>query len=138
MRVFYLTTKPLVDLFNGLGNLILRPFGIPPAREGRPWPDFVPLGVTVADAAREAVHCGHTRLLLVDRDRGLEAPVGLIHVHDLLAATLDDETMGLRPLLRPLARIPSKTLVTELLKRMLRERRHMVLAATRTDGRWGC
>jgi len=33
MRVFYLTTKPLVDLFNGLGNLLLRPFGIPPASE---------------------------------------------------------------------------------------------------------
>jgi CBS domain containing-hemolysin-like protein len=33
MRVFYLLTKPVVDLFNGLGNLILKPFGIPPARE---------------------------------------------------------------------------------------------------------
>src|SRR5207248_3331153 len=33
MRAFYLATKPLVDLFNGLGNLVLRPFGIPPARE---------------------------------------------------------------------------------------------------------
>jgi len=33
MRLFYLLTKPLVDLFNGLGNLLLKPFGIPPARE---------------------------------------------------------------------------------------------------------
>jgi CBS domain containing-hemolysin-like protein len=33
MRVFYLVTKPLVDSFNGLGNLLLKPFGIPPARE---------------------------------------------------------------------------------------------------------
>jgi len=33
LRVFYLATKPLVDIFNGLGNLVLRPFGIPPARE---------------------------------------------------------------------------------------------------------
>jgi CBS domain containing-hemolysin-like protein len=33
MRVFYLATKPLVDGFNGLGNLVLKPFGIPPARE---------------------------------------------------------------------------------------------------------
>ncbi len=33
MRVFYLATKPLVDLFNGLGNLVLKPFGVPPARE---------------------------------------------------------------------------------------------------------
>ncbi len=33
MRVFYFLTKPLVDLFNGMGNLVLKPFGIPPARE---------------------------------------------------------------------------------------------------------
>jgi CBS domain containing-hemolysin-like protein len=33
MRVFYLLTKPFVDLFNGMGNLVLKPFGIPPARE---------------------------------------------------------------------------------------------------------
>jgi CBS domain containing-hemolysin-like protein len=33
MRGFYFLTKPLVDLFNGLGNLVLRPFGIPPAAE---------------------------------------------------------------------------------------------------------
>jgi CBS domain containing-hemolysin-like protein len=33
MRVFYLATKPVVDVFNGLGNALLRPFGIPPARE---------------------------------------------------------------------------------------------------------
>jgi CBS domain containing-hemolysin-like protein len=33
MRAFYLVTKPLVDLLNGMGNLVLRPFGIPPASE---------------------------------------------------------------------------------------------------------
>ncbi len=33
MRVFYLLTRPVVDLFNAMGNLLLRPFGIPPARE---------------------------------------------------------------------------------------------------------
>ena len=33
MRAFYIATKPLVDLFNGMGNLLLKPFGIPPARE---------------------------------------------------------------------------------------------------------
>lgn len=33
MRLFYISTKPFVDLFNWMGNLILRPFGIPPARE---------------------------------------------------------------------------------------------------------
>jgi CBS domain containing-hemolysin-like protein len=33
MRLFYLLTKPVVDLFNALGNLVLKPFGVPPARE---------------------------------------------------------------------------------------------------------
>ena len=33
MRAFYTVTKPLVDFFNGLGNLLLKPFGIPPASE---------------------------------------------------------------------------------------------------------
>jgi len=33
MRVFYLATKPVVDFFNFLGNLVLKPFGVPPASE---------------------------------------------------------------------------------------------------------
>ena len=33
MRVFYLATRPVVDLFNWMGNAVLRPFGIPPASE---------------------------------------------------------------------------------------------------------
>jgi CBS domain containing-hemolysin-like protein len=33
MRGFYLATRPVVDLFNAMGNLVLRPFGIPPASE---------------------------------------------------------------------------------------------------------
>jgi CBS domain containing-hemolysin-like protein len=33
MRGFYMATKPLVDLFNAMGNLVLKPFGVPPASE---------------------------------------------------------------------------------------------------------
>ena len=33
MRAFYLVTRPVVDLFNGMGNLLLKPFGVPPANE---------------------------------------------------------------------------------------------------------
>jgi CBS domain containing-hemolysin-like protein len=33
MRLFYPATKPLVDLLNSLGNVLLRPFHIPPARD---------------------------------------------------------------------------------------------------------
>jgi CBS domain containing-hemolysin-like protein len=35
MRSFYLATKPLVELFNAMGNLVLKPFGVPrPPRPG--------------------------------------------------------------------------------------------------------
>jgi CBS domain containing-hemolysin-like protein len=33
MRLFYLFTRPFVDFFNLLGNLVLKPFGVPPASE---------------------------------------------------------------------------------------------------------
>jgi CBS domain containing-hemolysin-like protein len=33
MRIFYYATKPLVDGLNALGNLVLKPFGVPPASE---------------------------------------------------------------------------------------------------------
>jgi CBS domain containing-hemolysin-like protein len=33
MRGFYFLTKPVVDLFNAMGNLVLKPFGVPPASE---------------------------------------------------------------------------------------------------------
>lgn len=35
MRAFYYATRPLVDAFNWMGNLVLKPFGIPPASEAR-------------------------------------------------------------------------------------------------------
>lgn len=31
MRGFYFLTKPVVDAFNAMGNLLLKPFGVPPA-----------------------------------------------------------------------------------------------------------
>ncbi|MEV4421795.1 hemolysin family protein [Patulibacter sp. NPDC049589] len=33
LRIFFLLTRPVVQLFNGMGNLLLKPFGIPPASE---------------------------------------------------------------------------------------------------------
>jgi CBS domain containing-hemolysin-like protein len=33
MRLFYFATKPLVEALNWLGNLVLKPFGVPPASE---------------------------------------------------------------------------------------------------------
>jgi CBS domain containing-hemolysin-like protein len=34
MRAFYFVTRPVVDGFNAMGNLVLKPFGVPPASEG--------------------------------------------------------------------------------------------------------
>jgi CBS domain containing-hemolysin-like protein len=175
MRVFYLATRPLVDFFNGLGNLLLLPFGIPPAREAGHVPhtesellellaesgdeglieaeeqqfaergfafadrhakdvmqprsaiDYVLLDAGTAGAAREALRSGHTRLPVCDRAGGLDAPLGLIHAHDLLAVALRRENIDLGELLRPLTRVPAHMPVTELLAQMRRERHHMVL-----------
>jgi len=33
MRMFYIATKPIVETLNWLGNLVLKPFGVPPASE---------------------------------------------------------------------------------------------------------
>lgn len=177
MRVFYLATKPLVDLLNGLGNLLLRPFGIPPAREvghaphteaellallaesekvglieaeeqqfarrGFAFADrrardvmqprraiaFVDVAAGVRAAARTALSSGHTRLPVCDGADGLDAPLGLVHIHDLLAAELEDGPSDLRELVRPLVRIAGTTAITELLTRMRDERRQMVLVA---------
>ena len=178
MRVFYLATKPLVDLFNGMGNLVLRPFGIPPAREVGHAPhseqellellaqsgehglidaeeqalaerglafaervardvmqprqaiEFVTLGTPTAEAARQAASARHTRLPVCDPELGLDAPWGLIHVHDLLAAVLGDPDVSLQSLLRPLPRVAPDTPVTDLLARMRDERIQMVLVGS--------
>lgn len=182
MRGFYFATKPLVDLFNGLGNVLLRPLGIPPAREvghaphsehellellaqsgeqglidseeqelaerGFAFADrrvldvmtpraeiqFLTLEIDVVQAARHAVESRHTRLPVCRRELGLDGPVGLVHAHDLLGAVVDRGSLTLGPLLRPLARVRDTTPVTELLRRMRGERRHMVLVV---DGRGG-
>jgi CBS domain containing-hemolysin-like protein len=175
MRVFYLATKPLVDLFNGLGNLILRPFGIPPAREAGHAPhsesellellaqsgeeglievdeqrlaergfafaerraadvmqprtaiDFVFVDVDPAEASRTALRSGRTRLPVCRRESGIDGPLGLVHVYDLLAVALLGETVELGELMRPLALVSQRMPVTALLARMRDERRHMVL-----------
>jgi CBS domain containing-hemolysin-like protein len=175
MRVFYLATKPLVDLFNGLGNLILRPFGIPPAREAGHAPhsesellellaqsgeeglievdeqrlaergfafadgqaadvmqprsaiDFVFVDVDSTEASRTALRSGRTRLPVCRRDSGIDGPLGLVHVYDLLAVALQGQTVELGELMRPLALVSQRTPVTALLARMRDERRHMVL-----------
>jgi CBS domain containing-hemolysin-like protein len=177
LRVFYLATKPLVDVFNGLGNLVLRPFGIPPAREVGHAPhsegellellaesrdhgliedeeqelaergfafadrtasdvmqprgqiEFLSVDVGVEQASRHVVRSRHTRLPVCERTRGLDAPLGLVHTHDLLAAAIDSEPVELGDLLRPLARVPATIPVTDLLRRMRDERREMVLVA---------
>jgi CBS domain containing-hemolysin-like protein len=63
MRLFYVATRPVVDLFNELGNLLLRPFGIPPAREvGHAPPSEDELHELLREAARQG---------LIDRDEQL-------------------------------------------------------------------
>ncbi|MGH2893280.1 MAG: hemolysin family protein [Solirubrobacteraceae bacterium] len=177
LRAFYVVTKPVVDLLNGMGNLLLRPFGIPPARESGYAPhterelrsllaqshalgmiepgehhiaergfefaerrvrevmrprgeiEFVTVDDSIQDAARRAIRVGHTRLPVCTPDRGLDAPLGLVHAQDLLKAILERPDVSLEQLMRPLIRVSEATLVSELLAQMRRERRHMALVA---------
>src|SRR5918995_3450862 len=134
MRVFYLCAKPLVDLFNGMGNLLLKPFGVPPAREAGHAPVsedelrlllresaaggeieeegqrltenvltfgdrrvrevmrprgrivFVTTDADLEQAVALVRESGLTRLPLCEADKGLDAPVGLLHVKDMLVS----------------------------------------------------
>lgn len=91
--------------------------------------EFVTSDETLQAAARHAVKVGHTRLPLCAPDRGLDAPLGLIHAQDLLEATLERPDVPLEQLARPLGRVSEATLVAELLSQMRQQRRHMVLVA---------
>ncbi|MDQ3676263.1 MAG: hemolysin family protein [Actinomycetota bacterium] len=177
MRAFYLASKPVVDLFNAMGNVLLKPFGIPPASEAghaphsegelralllqsqdeglidrtdreltenvfafgdcrareimspRPQIDFVSTDDDVQGVARRAMTSGHTRLPLCEPDGGLEAPVGVIHVKDLLEAILDQRDVSLADVARPLARVSESTLLSELMRDLRRRHQHIALVA---------
>jgi CBS domain containing-hemolysin-like protein len=173
MRVFYMLTKPLVDLFNGMGNLLLKPFGIPPAREAGHAPvsedelrtlvresaaggeihadeqrftdNVLTFGdrrvrevmiprhrvtyVSTEDSFAEVVatvrDSGLTRLPLCRADRGLDAPIGLLHVKDLLVAA--GERPPLEQIARSVERVPESMLIDELLERLRKLREHFAL-----------
>jgi CBS domain containing-hemolysin-like protein len=174
MRAFYLVTRPLVDLFNGLGNLVLKPFGIPPARDAgsvphsedelrellreagregtidpeeqrfgenvflfgdrrarevmRPRPEvrWIRADATVEQAAHESLDTGHSRLPVCE-PAGLDEPIGLVHVKDLLGVLVGDRGGELRDILRPLTRVSDSVLIDELLADLRRQREHVAL-----------
>jgi CBS domain containing-hemolysin-like protein len=175
MRVFYLLTKPIVDLFNGLGNLVLKPFGIPPAsevghaphsedelrmlleqsvREGlidtyerefaenvflfgdlRARQVMVPRGEidylvaedSIAEAAKRASGSLHTRLPLCAQEGGLDDPIGVVNVKELLYLALEGVETELTDLARPMMRASESMLVDELLREMRHRRAQMAL-----------
>jgi CBS domain containing-hemolysin-like protein len=175
MRGFYFATKPLVDVFNGLGNLVLKPFGIPPASEAGHAPhsedelrlllresregglierdeqrlseaalvfgdrrarevmtprsriDYVTTADTPGEVAEKAIRSGHTRLPLCEPDRGLEGAIGVINVKDLLPIAFGRTEVDVRSLARPIARVAESSRVDEVLREMLRDRRHLAL-----------
>lgn len=56
MRAFYILTKPVVDFFNWLGNMVLRPFGIPPASESEGEPHSeAELKMLIAESERRGL-----------------------------------------------------------------------------------
>jgi len=161
-----------VDLFNGMGNLLLKPFGIPPAREAGHAPvsedelrtllresaaggeiedeeqRFSENVLTFGDRrVREVMQprnrvvfistdqsfdevvsvireSGLTRLPLCEGDSGLDRPVGLLHVKDLLVNGPDKP---LAEIARQLERVPESMLIDELLELLRRLREHFAL-----------
>jgi CBS domain containing-hemolysin-like protein len=161
-----------VDLFNGMGNLLLKPFGVPPAREAGHAPvsedelrtlvresaaggeieeeeqrftenvltfgdrrvrevmmprgriTFVTTDAGFDDAVAVIRESGLTRVPLCEADKGLDEPVGLLHVKDLL---VNGPEKPLRELARPLERVPESMLIDELLERLRRLREHFAL-----------
>ena len=172
MRIFYLATKPIVDLFNGMGNLLLKPFGIPPAREAGHAPVsedelrllvresaaggeieeeeqrftenvltfgdrrvrevmqprsrivFVSTDQSFDEAVTVIRESGLTRLPLCHGDSGLDHPVGLLHVKDLL---VNGPGTPLEAVARQLERVPESMLIDELLERLRKLREHFAL-----------
>ena len=172
MRIFYLATKPIVDLFNGMGNLLLKPFGVPPAREAGHAPVsedelrlllresaaggeieeeeqrftenvltfgdrrvrevmqprsrivFVSTDQSFDEAVTVIRESGLTRLPLCHGDSGLDHPVGLLHVKDLL---VNGPGTPLEEVARQLERVPESMLIDELLERLRKLREHFAL-----------
>jgi len=172
MRVFYLCTKPIVDLFNGMGNLLLKPFGVPPAREAGHAPVsedelrlllresaaggeieeeeqrftdnvltfgdrrvrevmqprsrvvFVSTDQSFDEAVSVIRESGLTRLPLCTGDSGLDHPIGLLHVKDML---VNGPGTPLEELVRQLERVPESMLIDELLERLRKLREHFAL-----------
>jgi CBS domain containing-hemolysin-like protein len=58
---------------------------------------------------------------------GLDDPVGLVHVKDLLRAVVDGPSTELREILRPLTRVSDSVLIDELLADLRRQREHVAL-----------
>src|SRR5215210_2320630 len=89
--------------------------------------------VVVTDgASREQVievirDSGLTRLPLVSPEGGLDAPLGLLHVKDLIVRA--DEDASLQELARPIERVPESMLIDELLERLRKLREHFALVA---------
>jgi CBS domain containing-hemolysin-like protein len=176
MRGFYLATKPVVDLFNFMGNLVLKPFGIPPAAEAGHAPHsedelrdllresreggmiegdeqqlseaalvfgdrrarevmtprwdivFATTDESPRDVAEKAMHSGHTRVPLCERERGLEGAVGFVNAKDVLRVAFGEaEGVDLRRLARPIARVAESERLDEVLREMRRDRRHLAL-----------
>ena len=177
MRAFYVMTKPAVDLFNAMGNLLLKPFGVPPASEAghaphseselrellrqsqaeglidrddreltenvfafgdarareimtpRPDVDYVTTDDDIETVTRRAIASGHTRLPLCEPAAGLDAPIGLIHVKDLVQPALEQRQVALADVARPLARVSDSTLLSELMRDLRRQHQHIALVA---------
>ena len=103
-------------------------FGDRRAREvlvPRPEIEFITTDADLRAAVTLATETGHTRFPLCDPGGGLDAPVGVVNVKDLLPVAVERRELQLREVARPLPRVSESTLIGELLRELRRQHQHM-------------
>lgn len=86
---------------------------------------YLDLREPLLDNIKKAKQEGYTRYPLCEGD--LDHSVGIIHMQDLFSAKVPLEKLDLNLIKRPLIRVPLKTPIQRVLRRLLQQRMHMAL-----------
>ncbi len=86
---------------------------------------YLDLREPVLDNIKKAKQEGYTRYPLCEGD--LDHTLGIIHMQDLFCAKVSLEKLDLSLIKRPIIRVPLKTPIQRVLRRLLQQRMHMAL-----------
>lgn len=86
---------------------------------------YLDLGQPVLENIQKAKQEGYTRYPLCEGD--LDHTLGIIHMQDLFCAKVPLDKLDLSLIKRPIIRVPLKTPIQRVLRRLLQQRMHMAL-----------